>query len=95
MRSRAALGTDKSPDCFYGPIDLRIPVARLPALFEEFPLHTGEEDWALLNAEPQDPNAPRISYVVRAGTKPDCPAGDIDARLREEQDRLYDEELRR
>jgi hypothetical protein len=91
IRSRASWHLDQSPDCFYGPVDLRIPSARLEVLVEQFRFHSGEEDWALLQKEPQDPTAPRLTYIVRSGRKPDCPAGDIDARLRSERQRLLDE----
>ena len=89
---RAHWHLDQSPDCYYGPVDLRIPMARVKELAKQFPMHTGEEDWQMLMAERQDPNAPKVTVMVKSGRGPDCPAGDIDARLREERQRLLDEQ---
>jgi hypothetical protein len=92
IRMRSAQGLTRLPDCYYGPVQLRIPPARMHALVDEAKDRSGDDAWHLLLAEPQAPQAEPLTYLVRAGTKPDCPAGDIDERLSREQQRLRDEQ---
>lgn len=92
MRHRAAKGLDLRRDCYYGPVQWRGQMAQLNALLKQSPDLSGEEYWRWLNAQPQDPKLPAITIVVRSGTLPDCPAGDVDERLRNERDRLRKEQ---
>lgn len=92
IRMRTAQGLDRLPDCYYGPVELRLPPARMHELVEEARELPGDEAWQLLLAESQDSKAEPLTYLVRAGKKPDCPAGDIDERLRQERQRLLEEQ---
>ncbi len=94
IRSRTAQGLSRLPDCYYGPVELRLPPDRMQELVELGGDLSGDEAWRLLLAEPQDSQAEPLTYIVRAGKKPDCPAGDIDERLRQERERLRDRQPR-
>jgi hypothetical protein len=88
MLSRGRRRLYDHPDCYFGPVDLRIPPERRKALIKRFPHLSGEESWRLLMAAPQDPDAEPRTYIVRSGSGPSCPAGNIDERLRAEARRL-------
>ncbi len=92
IRMRTSQGLSRLPDCYYGPVELRLPPRRMHELVEEAKKLPGDEAWQLLLAEPQDSKAEPLTYLVRAGKKPDCPAGNIDERLRQERQRLLDEQ---
>ena len=91
MHNRMAKGLDLLPDCYYGPVQMHIPLARVSALLKESPELSGEEYWRWLTAQPQDPTLPALTILVRSGTLPDCPAGDVDERLLRERARLWKE----
>jgi hypothetical protein len=86
LRSRAAKGLDQLPDCYYGPI--QVSHEHVTSILTEHPGLSGEAYWRLLNAEPEGDGSFEETVIVRSGTKPNCEAGDIDARLRETRDRL-------
>jgi len=88
MRNRAAKGLDRLPDCYYGPIQLRIPLARIDEYLKQKPDLSGEEYWSWLMQQPEDQKEFPLTILVRSGTLPDCPAGDVDKRLRERRDQL-------
>jgi len=90
MRSRAALGLDLGPECFYGPLRKSISRASHKRVSELAISHSadGEALWRLLVNEPEDPKGVPWTYIVRAGRKPDCAAGDIVERLQQLRERL-------
>jgi len=81
MRSRARRGLDKLSNCYYGPGQFRISRRTVSQYLNEHPNLPGDEYWAWFNEQPQDPKALPFVILVRWGTLPDCPAGDLDARL--------------
>jgi hypothetical protein len=88
LRSRAAKGLDRLPDCYYGPI--QVSQENVTSILEQHPGLSGEAYWRLLNAEPEGDESDEMTVIVRSGTVPNCPAGDIDARLRETRERLIE-----
>jgi len=80
-KSRARRGTDKLPNCYYGPGQFRIPLGTVNQYLNDHPNLLGEEFWGWFNEQPQDPKEPPLTVLVRSGTLPNCPAGNLDERL--------------
>ena len=94
MKNRAAKGLDRLPDCYYGPVQLKIPLGVVAKFLNENPELDGEQYWRWVNEQTQDPDLPPLTILVRSGTRPDCPAGDIDERLRARRAELLEQKKR-